>query len=295
MRKLIVLVLFSLAIGALVWGVKIARGCASNGRWGSWIDTSSCVASQCGTSEGTKNQKRTCEYHDGSNGCQPSRWIDPVYQYANAICPVNYHFQNDGDWNQRCHRNNNSIHPEHTAPTGCPTGFSKVDNNCRKTVTEGYWTTPDEGTRVSTCNTAPVIACETPSPSPTASPTASPTESPTPTPTASGEPTPTPTATPVESPAPTSTPVEITDVCANIDGVQSGVPDGKHLDASGENCVEYQFGGAPVGGTGGQEGQVLGVSTMANTGVAGEAIFNLIFVLGSGLTALGLRKLSTAI
>ena len=123
------------------------------------------------------------------------------------------------------------------------------------------------------------------SPSPSASPTASPTASP------SDDPK--PTETPInESPSPE--PTDNGDICDNIDGIQTGVPEGKHLDASGLNCVEYQLGGAPTPAEVSSTGQVLGASSLAGTGVAEEGIFNLIFALGSLLSAFGIRKFSTS-
>ncbi len=83
--------------------------------------------------------------------------------------------------------------------------------------------------------------CETSSPTPTVIPTASPTIVPTPT----------------EIPTPTPT-TEI-DVCPNLDGIQTNIPDTYHLDAAGRNCVQFQLGGPPPPPD--LQGQVLGVST----------------------------------
>jgi len=83
-----------------------------------------------------------------------------------------------------------------------------------------------------------------------------------------------------------------TDVCANIDGDQSGVPDGLHLDASGQNCVAFQFGGAPPPPAGAVlAGQVLGATTLGATGGVEENIFLALFALGSILVGTGVRKL----
>jgi hypothetical protein len=55
------------------------------------------------------------------------------------------------------------------------------------------------------------------------------------------------------------------DICANIDGFQSSVPDGMHLDASGKNCVNWGGSGpAPRNDEGASNGQVAGVSTLAS-------------------------------
>jgi len=98
------------------------------------------------------------------------------------------------------------------------------------------------------------------------------------------------TTYPVSVPQPTPTPT--TDVCANIDGDQSGVPDGLHLDASGQNCVAFQFGGAPPPPAGAVlAGQVLGATTLGATGGVEENIFLALFALGSILVGTGVRKL----
>jgi hypothetical protein len=120
---------------------------------------------------------------------------------------------------------------------------------------------------------------------PTATPTQTPVATATPTQTPTATPTATAAATPTQEPRtePTPTPTagqtlgdETTnDVCANIDGIQTGVPGGLHIDASGRNCVQFsQSGGGNGGGGGGQvlgasttgSGQVLGASTLGATG-----------------------------
>lgn len=68
------------------------------------------------------------------------------------------------------------------------------------------------------------------------------------------------------------------DVCANIDGFQTSVPNGLHLDASGRNCVSFELGGPPpTNGGGGQvlgasTGKVLGASTTAKAGTSEDMI-----------------------
>jgi hypothetical protein len=73
----------------------------------------------------------------------------------------------------------------------------------------------------------------------------------------------------------------------------------EHLSLEGTKCLKWELGGAPapvggaqVLGTSITGGQVLGTNTMAKTGMAEEAIFNLIFSLGMGLTGFGIRKVS---
>lgn len=122
----------------------------------------------------------------------------------------------------------------------------------------------------------------TPTPTPTVSPT--PSTSPTATPTGSGEPTPTPSVEPTATPIPegTTTPPS----CG----------EGQHLDAAGKNCVSFGVPGveSPTGGTPATQGQVLGASTMAGTGVAEDTLFNLIFIVGCLATSIGIRKLAAA-
>lgn len=100
---------------------------------------SQCVASECGTSVGTKEE------------------LQESYEYTDAICPFGYHYQNNGNWNERCHRDLWMPHyfSEHVAPTGCPNSFSKVGDVCRKTTYQCGQTS---------CNDAEVIACEEPTP-----------------------------------------------------------------------------------------------------------------------------------
>lgn len=98
-----------------------------------------------------------------------------------------------------------------------------------------------------------------------------------------------------ESPSPQATPDP--DVCTNIDGVQLGVPDGMHINATGHECVNFQFGGPQSGGTsGGQvlgastQGQVLGASTMAKTGSFEENLYMAIMGLGAIITIAGAKN-----
>lgn len=133
------------------------------------------------------------------------------------------------------------------------------------------------------------------SPTPTPTPTSTPTPTPTPTPFCDEEeeqcePTPTPTPTPTDesTPTPTPTPEVLGDICANIDGIQTSVPDGLHLDASGRNCVAFELGGP--GPSTDTSGQVLGASTLGATGLATDNAIALIFSLGASLLGIGIRK-----
>lgn len=180
------------------------------------------------------------------------------------------------------------------------------------------WTT--EGQRIwnNNCNistnTAIPTATSTTRPTFTATPTNVATYQPTFTPTsiptftatpfATYEPTATPTEKPcegecdepTETPTATTTPIAtVFDVCQNIDGIQTSVPDGKHLDAAGINCVEFSPSNPSESSnqtSGGQTvtPQVLGTSTMASTGVVEESIFYTLFSFGSLLTSVGIMK-----
>lgn len=126
----------------------------------------------------------------------------------------------------------------------------------------------------------------TPTPTPTPRPTHKPTPTPCPTdtpkptiaPTATATATPTiaPTATPTVTPTPTATATPDPDICKNIDGIQTSVPDGLHL--AGPNCIAFQLGGAPapapvtITGTG-TGGQVLGASTTRLADTSSEDTF----------------------
>lgn len=91
--------------------------------------------------------------------------------------------------------------------------------------------------------------------------------------------------TPVASPTPTPTPL-------SCSGTQ-------HLNADKSQCVDYQFGGPPQGGSssGGQvlgastvAGQVLGASTMAKTGGFEESLYEFIMGLGGIFTFKGVKS-----
>lgn len=90
-------------------------------------------------------------------------------------------------------------------------------------------------------------------------------------------------------------PTDNGDICDNIDGIQTSVPEGQHLDASGLNCVNFELGGAPTPPPAEEiSTEVLGASSMAGTGVVEENIFNLVFTVGSLLSAFGIRKFTSS-
>lgn len=156
-----------------------------------------------------------------------------------------------------------------------------------------------------------------PTPTPTVVPTSTPTSTPDPTTTPTIEPTitpaitPTPTATvtPTDSPTITPSPTpgvlgDTTDICANIDGIQTTVPADHHLDASGLNCVQFAQSGPPSnsGTSGGQvlgtsttsatgTGQVLGASTLGATGTE-QQLMLMLYIVGGITISSGVGMLS---
>lgn len=98
----------------------------------------------------------------------------------------------------------------------------------------------------------------TPSPTPIVTATPTPTVTPTPVPSETAV----QTATPTPLPSGTGTPDP--DVCQNIDGVQTSVPQDMHIDLTGKKCLAWELGGAPEPPSAGNtsSGQVLGASTV---------------------------------
>jgi len=127
--------------------VKQAQATGGGGGWSTCVST----GPQCGTANGTQSKTLT-EPRDfdwacpeGSSYSQHKCWREiTTYKYKDPIifCPDHYHEQNNGNWNQRCHRNFHWMQPEHKAPTGtaCPWGYDKIGDGettqCRKTVTD---------------------------------------------------------------------------------------------------------------------------------------------------------------
>ncbi len=85
---------------------------------------------------------------------------------------------------------------------------------------------------------------------------------------------------------PTPEPTPDTDVCDNIEGVQTSLPEGQHFDAGGQNCVNFdQPGAGDSGGGTTSTGQVLGASTLAATGDGNSKLGLAFMILGSTLAA----------
>lgn len=151
-------------------------------------------------------------------------------QTASPLCPTNYHYQNTGNWDQRCHRNDKWTTPncwdstpwpghydctEHVSPS-CPVTFTKVGNTCSKTVDTSYYAYESkildtagscgewedgEGENQRWVETTYTECIPSPTVTPTATPTVTPTATPTvePTPTGVGETEPTPTVEPTQA------------------------------------------------------------------------------------------------
>lgn len=95
------------------------------------------------------------------------------------------------------------------------------------------------------------------------------------------------------TPTPESTPTDDGDICDNIDGIQTGVPEGLHLDASGRNCVAFSNSNPPENNSTPQ-GQVLGAKAMASTGSFAETLYQVVMGLGGLLTVKGVKNFKKA-
>lgn len=178
------------------------------------------------------------------------------------------------------------------------------------TTTGSY--NPNPGTKIESAKVKVIKVCPTarPTATPTTRPTCSPSNDPTATPTMSATPTPTatstqsadptvtpcvecqqePTPTPISTVTPEATPI---DVCPNLEGVQTSIPNEYHHDNDGINCLKFELGGPSSSSSSqsqSQTGQVLGASTMAETGTVAENIYYSLFSIGSMLTSLGIMK-----
>lgn len=74
-KKLLLFMAVATSVGLGILSVKAGKAQAMfHTQWGEWKDTSECVASHCGTSEGTKNQSRTCEKGGDGFECSIGHW-----------------------------------------------------------------------------------------------------------------------------------------------------------------------------------------------------------------------------
>lgn len=155
------------------------------------------------------------------------------------------------------------------------------------------------------CGNTNITPTPTPTPTGTPTPTVTPTGTPiiTPTPTLTPTPTPevtptvtpedqrdpTPTPTPTSTPTPEVTPTPTPEVTPTATPTPTPTPttDSSTASSTGSND------GGNSSGTGGQvagasTGQVLGASTLANTGTLADGIFSGLAILGATLSSLGL-------
>jgi outer membrane biosynthesis protein TonB len=173
-------------------------------------------------------------------------------------------------------------------PTASPSVSPTVSPTPEPTATPTIEPTPSPSPAESPSPEPTASPSPEPTATPTEQPTASPSESPTPSPEVSpspeesATPSPSPTASPDQSPSPeptaspsaepTATPEVLgdsteSDVCANIDGVQTSVPSDLHIDASGRICVAFSIPSGDGGNNNGSStGQVLGASTTNTAG-----------------------------
>lgn len=95
------------------------------------------------------------------------------------------------------------------------------------------------------------------------------------------------------------------DLCKNIDGIQTSVPEGLHINATGVECEAYGTPGVeqpttstPTGEVLGastiSSGKVLGASTMAGTGSFAESLYLAIMGLGGISTIFGIKGVKKA-
>lgn len=192
--RILGIVMVVVGLGVLAYATfNLPQANATVSQWSTCIST----GAQCGTDNGTQSQTVHAEFI--------------------GICPIGYHYQNNGDYNQRCHRTENCdwyhdhdlfCPAEHHAPLGtiCPSGYIKTgsgdDTVCSKVITQACHT-----------GTVDYSACEQAGQCPTSC----------------GH---------EASRVPDgkggyiscdATPACETDVCPNIDGVQTQIPDGMVL------------------------------------------------------------------
>jgi len=132
MKKIIFFVFLLLAIPAFLYAIRPQPVSAGNG-WSVCISTDS----QCGTDNGTQEETVMTDFI--------------------GICPEGYEYQNNGNYNQGCHRvescgdndndNDDTDCPEeHVAPTGtvCPQGYTKSEDGkdtvCSKEISQSCHT-----------------------------------------------------------------------------------------------------------------------------------------------------------
>jgi hypothetical protein len=213
-------------------------------------------------------------------------WVKDTYKDVHHSVDVEYDKSSDPN---KCHRPSDSDLTNDYGMNNDARGNFKEANSewMDSIIASGYHL--DHG-----------VCVQDSTPSPTATATADPSSTPTPSPTPSSSDTPSPT--PEESGSPTPTSTLNPDLCTNIDGVQTSVPDGMHINATGHECVNYELGGAPApqGGSAAQvlgtstttvsSSQVLGANTMGGAGSFDSMLYQAIMGLGGIITSFGIKK-----
>ncbi len=246
--------------------VTKASACFGGGtHWGNWVDISSCIATSCGTTNGTKTQERTCEsggcgyicklaHQECEKGCPEVTWSTSQcpggYSLSKHTCPgkcrkndsfdpakcvdalsfgpITFTYEKSADPN-KCHR-----------PTGSSLGVpswaeSAFNNDNFKWKFEVdincHEVLADKETQTVDCNDAPYVECEL---------------------------SPTPTDEPEATPTPTNTPSN-GGTGGPGDGLSDGRSDGR---SSCPECTQNpNVGGAVLGASTGPTKAVLGLST----------------------------------
>lgn len=326
-KVLMFLVSFVLVTGALLLGVKFAQA-HTNGVWGPWVNTSACIANQCGTSEGKVSQSRTCVDGEGRSECSLAREVCDEGCPKNltftatrgGVCPDGYTEVHSGPHDGQCEKQVDDYALRYADKVGnpkhCPDNdgsYNKMSGECSRSVKVGSHT---EYVNKSTTETFTKTfdydkwdqdphKCHRPTGDSLGVPAW-----------AMNEfnrqfdefkDTSVIGGSCHQEPADTqSQTIDCTDAknipCTGGEDTTIVTPtcaSDEHLSLEGTKCLKWELGGAPapvggaqVLGTSTTGGQVLGTNTMAKTGMAEEAIFNLIFSLGMGLTGFGIRKVS---
>lgn len=209
----------------------------------------------------------------------------------------------NSDHNRSGHQNGEDIIPHGSWDTDGrnwdAAGQAIWNNQCNLVSTPSPTATPTPSATPSATPSPTATATPSATPSPTATPVA--TETPIATSTPESTSTPEATSTPQESSTPIATATPNGDVCLNLEGIQTSLPDTYHFDNDGVNCLQYELGGPPsdpgnpqVLGIGGG-GDVLGASTMAGTGNFAENFYMAIMSLGGTFIAKGVKEIKKAL
>lgn len=110
------------------------------------IDKEQCVDVEGYWEEGTcYNETYSCpDGYEEFDATTCRKWVEKIdTETTNATCPSNYHLQNAGKCNQRCHRNYNWMQPEHKSAI-CPTDYTMNNYICSKDIDNSYWDYTDK-------------------------------------------------------------------------------------------------------------------------------------------------------